>query len=314
MYGRGKKMKKIASIICLSIVVITVMSTICPNYSYAISSETIAAGKSFGGKILEPVMDFFVTLCDGIIDIAQKVLFGVEGDAIVNIDRSSEGIAKALGIIAAIAVMACSIALAVIFSPVTSLAAAIFVGAGTAVLTIGKVIKTYFVITTIASAMLNNSFQIPFIVVSPENIIQNKIGMFNVNFFAEITDTDTNTEDNSINIADELHLTIAKWYYKIRNIVIVLFMILLIYIGIRILVASISEDKAKYKKMLVDWLISFVLVFVIHYIMIFSMYIVDEFTNLVSTVTNDESVEYFEIVDDEVYNYFKKNQNNYLRF
>ena len=239
--------------IWLIVLIVIFVSTICPSYSYGISSDTIATGKSIGGKILGPIMDALVTLCDGIIDIVQKVLFGVEGDAIVNIDRSSEGIAKGLGIIAGIAVMACSVALAVFFAPVTGVAASIIVGVGTAVLTVGKVIKTYLVVSTIASAMLNNSFQIPFIVVSPENIIQNKIGMFNVNFFDETTDT--NIEDNSINIADELHLTIAKWYYKIRNIVIVLFMILLIYIGIRILVSSISEDKAKYKKMLFDWLI-----------------------------------------------------------
>lgn len=298
-------MKKLTSMIWLSIVVVTVMSAICPNYSYAVSSDTVTAGKSIGGKVMEPIMDFFMTLCDGIIDIVQKVLFGVEGDAIVNVDRSGEGISKALGIIAAVAVLAGSIALAVVFGQVIGVAATVALVAGTAVLSVGKVIKTYFLVTTIASSMLNTSFQIPFIVISPENIIQNKVGMFNVNFFDE--NTDTNKEDNSINIADELHLTIAKWYYTIRNVVIVLFMILLIYTGIRIIITSISEDKAKYKKMLVDWLISFGLVFVIHYIMIFSMYIVDEFTDMVSTVTNDESVEYFEIVDDEVYDYFKEN-------
>ena len=298
-------MKKITKMIWLIIVVVTVLNTICPSNSYAVSDDTITIGKSIGGKVMGPIMDFFVTLCDGIIDIAQKVLFGVEGDAIVDVDRSGKWISKALGILAAVAVLACSIALAVIFSPVTGFAATVTLVAGTVVLNVGKVIKTYFVITTIASTMLNTSFQLPFIVISPENIIQNKIGMFNVNFFSE--NTNTTEGDNSINIADELHLTIAKWYYTIRNMVIVLFMILLIYTGIRILVTSVSEDKAKYKKMLVDWLISFGLVFVIHYIMIFSMYIVDELTDLVSTITNDESVEYFEIVDDKVYDYFKEN-------
>ncbi len=298
-------MKKKIRIIWLSILLLTIVTTLFPNYSYAISSNTINGAGKVGGKLLGPVMDVFVTLCDGIIDISQKVLFGAEGDAIVEVDRGGSWISKSIGILAGLAILAGSIALAVIFAPVTGVAASIAVGVGTAVLSIGKVIKTYFITTTIVASMLNTSFQLPFIVISPENIIQNKVGMFDINFFS--VSTKTNGDGNSINIVDELHLTIAKWYYNIRNVVIVLFMILLIYTGIRIMITSVSEDKAKYKKMLADWLISLGLLFVIHYIMIFSMYIVEEFTDLISNVTNDESVEYFDIVDDEVYDYFKEN-------
>ena len=298
-------MKKKTRMIWLIIVAVMVISIICPNNSYAVSADTIGYVENLGGKLLGPITDIFVTLCDGLIDISQKALFGEEGDAIVDVDRDGISIPKALGIFAGIAVLAGCVALAVFLGPATTLAAKIVVGVGTAVLSVGKVVKTYFIVSMISSAMLNSSFQLPFIVISPENIIQNKIGMFDVNFFSE--NTKNNENDNSINIANELHLTIAKWYYLIRNLVIVIFMILLIYIGIKILITSISEDKAKYKKMLVDWFVSFALVFVIHYIMVFSMNIVNEFTKLVSTITNDESVEYFEIVDDKVYDYVKEN-------
>lgn len=296
-----KKIKKV----WLIIVTIMVVSIICPNYTYAIKAETISGVGSIGGKLLGPIMEVFVALCDGVIDISQKALFGVEGDAIVEVDRTANGIAKVLGVIAAIAVLAGSVALAIFFAPVTGVVATVAVGVSTAVISIGKVIKTYFVVSVIASSMLNTSFDLPFIVISPEDIIQNKIGMFNVNFFGK--NENINENDNSTNIADELHLVIAKWYYTIRNIVIVLFMILLIYTGIRIVLTSVSEDKAKYKKMLTDWLMSFCLLFLIHYIMVFSMNIVEEFTQMIAIATNGESVEYLDIVDDKVYDYVKEN-------
>lgn len=298
-------MKKKTRIVWLIIVAVIITNTICNNNSYAVSSETIGYVKNLGGKLLAPIMDIFVTLCDGVIDISQKALFGVEGDAIIDIDRGGSWISKALGVIAGIAVLAGCVALAVFFAPVTGIVGTIAVGVGTAILSIGKIIKTYLIVSIVTGSMLNSSFQLPFIVISPENIIQNKVGMFDINFFSE--NNEKNENDNSVNISDELHITIAKWYYLIRNLVIVIFMILLIYIGIKILITSISEDKAKYKKMLVDWFVSFALVFVIHYIMVFSMNIVNEFTQLVSTITNDESVEYFEIVDDKVYDYVKEN-------
>ena len=293
-----KKLRKMWYIVVITIII----EVVSPSYSYAVSGSTI---HSVGGKLLAPVMEAFVALSDGVIDITQKVLFGVDGDAIVEVDREGSWISKAIGVIAGIAVLAGCIALAVITAPVTGVAATIAVGIGTAILSVGKVIKTYFITSVLVSSMLGSTFQLPFIVISPETIIQNKIGMFNVNFFS--ANKNISTEDNSINIADELHITIAKWYYAIRNIVIILFMILLLYTGIRILITSISEEKAKYKKMLVDWFISFCLVFVIHYIMIFSMNIVDGFTKLISTINNDESVEYYEIVDDKVYDYVKEN-------
>lgn len=46
-------------------------------------------------------------------------------------------------------------------------------------------------------------------------------------------------------------------------------LLLLLYIGIKMATTSIAADKAVYKKMLVDWLAGLVLVYTIHYVMIF---------------------------------------------
>jgi hypothetical protein len=79
---------------------------------------------------------------------------------------------------------------------------------------------------------------------------------------------------------------LIKMYYIIRNIALVLFMSVLIYVGIKIVLTSTSsKDKAKYKVMLKDWAIGLLLLFVLHFIMIgiatISTKFVDIFSNMV---------------------------------
>jgi hypothetical protein len=58
----------------------------------------------------------------------------------------------------------------------------------------------------------------------------------------------------------------------------------LVYIGIRIVIASAASDKAKYKEMLGDWLVGMVLLFTMHYIMYFANLAVNELTNFLNTI------------------------------
>lgn len=57
----------------------------------------------------------------------------------------------------------------------------------------------------------------------------------------------------------------AGWYIAFRNFVIAALLVALIYLGIRMAITSIAEEKAHYKRMLKDWLVSFVLVLFIHF-------------------------------------------------
>ena len=84
------------------------------------------------------------------------------------------------------------------------------------------------------------------------------------------------------NTALELQSLVSQWYNAIRNIAIVLSMSVLLYIGIRMLLSSVAQDKAKYKQMLIDWVVSLCLLFFMHYIMAFSVTIVDQFTKVVA--------------------------------
>ncbi|MBR6033560.1 MAG: hypothetical protein IKP28_02305 [Clostridia bacterium] len=65
--------------------------------------------------------------------------------------------------------------------------------------------------------------------------------------------------------------SIAQFYIALRLIAIMLSLASLIYIGIRMAISNIAEEKAKYKQMLVNWLIGFALLFIMHYIMIITI-------------------------------------------
>lgn len=84
---------------------------------------------------------------------------------------------------------------------------------------------------------------------------------------------------NSTNMA--IKKPIAQYYYAIRNIAIIASMIVLLYIGIKIVLSSSVGEKSKYKEMLMDWLIGLCLIIMMHYIMIFLNIITEEVTDLI---------------------------------
>lgn len=88
---------------------------------------------------------------------------------------------------------------------------------------------------------------------------------------------------SSQNSATMLKKTISTWYNALRNICIVLMLSVLVYIGIRILLSSVASDKAKYMTMLKDWLVGLCLLFLMHYVMAFSVSLVERLTTVVKT-------------------------------
>lgn len=78
---------------------------------------------------------------------------------------------------------------------------------------------------------------------------------------------------------------ISKWYYTIRNVAIVVLMVILVYVGIRMLLSSVASEKSKYKKILGDWVIAMCLIFVLHYIMIFAVNLNENIISIMKAVT-----------------------------
>lgn len=100
-----------------------------------------------------------------------------------------------------------------------------------------------------------------------EKIVTNQVPILDVNFF-NFSDAGGRAL-NSDSIIYMIRSSIAQFYYIIRNVTIGGMLVTLIYIGLRIAMTSIAETKAKYKAMLMGWAESMVLVFFIHYIMVF---------------------------------------------
>ena len=90
-------------------------------------------------------------------------------------------------------------------------------------------------------------------------------------------------QDTIKSTAKELQNNVATWYKALRTFALVGLLSVLVYIGIRIIISSASEDKAKYKKMLSGWVTAVCIVFVLHYIMIFILNISTQITNIFET-------------------------------
>ena len=116
-----------------------------------------------------------------------------------------------------------------------------------------------------------------------------KYSNYKVKYYYYLKDGAADIEENRImtsanNSAMELKSTVAKWYYTLRNLAVVSLMIVLIYIGIRIVIASVASEKAKYKQMIKDWIVAICLIFVMQYIMVFANNFVETIIGLFSNV------------------------------
>lgn len=141
---------------------------------------------------------------------------------------------------------------------------------------------------------------LPLYQLTPDNIIKGRIGLFNINFFDPTAIYGKNYDKNdprtyepdhknssgqsdytgrmlgNTNIASDLKATISKWYVTLRNIAIILMLSILLYIGIRILMSSTADNKAKYKQLILDWIIGMCMIFVMHYGMAAANIVVDK--------------------------------------
>ena len=118
-------------------------------------------------------------------------------------------------------------------------------------------------------------------VATPFDIFFNKYKLFDVNYF-DVVQGATGDDDNILN---DIRTNVAQWFYIMRLIAVAVLLCVLIYVGIRMAISTIAEDKAKYKKMLVDWVCSLVLIFVLQYIAVFTIYANNAIVNYLSAVS-----------------------------
>lgn len=148
----------------------------------------------------------------------------------------------------------------------------------------------------IEKGFFSDSYEVPNIMYSPENIFSNKIPALDANFInpheyspmIESRDDEEGEQEQAANptsLAETIAPTIASFYKSIRNIAIVGLLSVLVYIGIRILIGTVAE-KAKYKERFQDWLVALCMVFFMHFIMAGIFMVSEKIIGLVGSMGN----------------------------
>ena len=122
------------------------------------------------------------------------------------------------------------------------------------------------VVTSIAKADGGDTF-----FVTPFEVFFNKVTLTNPNFF------DTADADSA---SAKFRENVAYWYYSVRAIALGALLVVGVYVGIRMALSTLSEDKAKYKRMLTDYVMSIALLFLMQYIILFIL----EFNNVIVVI------------------------------
>ena len=130
--------------------------------------------------------------------------------------------------------------------------------------------------------------------VTPEAIIKGKFLLFNANIFENPDDAtddyyDDAEEKGIVNGKKNLRNIVAGWYYALRNFTIVALLSVLVYVGIRMIISTVAQDKAKYKIMFKDWLVALCLVIMMHYIMIATLNMTSLVVKAIGTTGNADS-------------------------
>ncbi len=116
------------------------------------------------------------------------------------------------------------------------------------------------------------------IVVHKSNIMGYKI-----DYTYDIYKIESSSQTYYASTAYNLRPIIANWYNILRDISIVGMLSILVYVGIRIMLSSTAGDKAKYKQLLVDWVVAICLLFLMQYIMSFSNIAVKKVTSVIQS-------------------------------
>ena len=147
-----------------------------------------------------------------------------------------------------------------------------------------------------------------------QDIIFGKYAIFDINFFDSTTNNKAQkkvSSDTSEDFQKSITDGARMWYGVFRKLSIVLSLLILIYIGIRMVMSTVGEEQGKYKKMLISWFQGFAMIFLIHYIVIFAIWISNSVMEIVPEPnTNLEEYILFGDEEEEKNNSNNSNSNN----
>lgn len=115
---------------------------------------------------------------------------------------------------------------------------------------------------------------------TPEEIFSGKVDLLNIDF---ISGKDSNRNPIQSEGWNAIRKVVASWYKVLRMIAIIALLSVLIYTGIRIVVSANVKDKAKYKEWILNWFIAVAILFLMHYIMSFTITLINSLSNLMQS-------------------------------
>ena len=300
-----------------------------------------------GGKLLIPILSLVASIGDALMGITQNAILGTDASIYpVDVEASFWEILGKIFVVAVAVVAAIATVVAAVASGVGVVALIGTIGSALAKAAATVVIGTIVVdiasssssapISNVSASVFSEDVKVPATLYlpvfnySPEEIFQGKILLFNVDFFGDPIKISQDSEGNWYytndkgekvitsrqNIAEDLSGVISKWYVGIRNIALVTMMIVLLYIGIRMLLSTLASDKAKYRQMIQDWLVGLMLLFLMHYIMAFSVTLVQSLTDIVATGVDQNTYAVRFPVDSngKIVKWFNENDLSYMLY
>jgi len=112
-----------------------------------------------------------------------------------------------------------------------------------------------------------------------EDLVFNHIAALDPNVFSDTAGGQPVVDNSAI---ATVRKAIATWYVSIRNVAIIALFIIIVYIGIRMAIATSASAKANYKGMIINWIIALLIVFTIHFIMVIILNVNDNLVTLLS--------------------------------
>lgn len=119
-------------------------------------------------------------------------------------------------------------------------------------------------------------------VVTIDKLVFNKVDKVSIDYWNY---TNSNATEISTPIKNYMAIPVQKWYKVFNRIAIMVYMIVLVYIGIAVMLSSTGEKRARYKELTMTWVIGIAILFLFPYVMKYIIKLNDALTNMIANVS-----------------------------
>lgn len=144
-----------------------------------------------------------------------------------------------------------------------------------------------------------------------ERTVFNEIAIFNINAF-NFSESFTNGIGSHTETIYQHKLlldakkSVAGWFYTCRTLAMMINLCILIYVGIKMAISTIASEEARYKKMLIYWAESMIVLFLLHYIMYAMFYVGEAVLNIIqelryNAIASGGAVSFEDMVISKIY-------------